>query len=321
MITGGLLIPLFLMAHISQAQTGPMQPFSPGPPEVLVDGNGHDVYFMSPVWSPDGRQIAFTSAQYRGIWVIPADGGTPAPLTDEPAAGFGFRWSSDGTAIAARTARFDDRYRLNAIKVFDVESGTETVLKDFQRGQMGLPTWTNRDQTVAVEFRQAVELLDTGMEPARLEKQPRDESVLIPRNNRIEKFHLDTDGPEFIGDFGDRTILNLVPSPDGSMMAVEIMGEGVYVLDADGSNVCEIGRAEHPVWTVDGRYLIAMITEDDGHHITGSELYAIEVSTSRRFHLTAHTDLVAMHPTVSPDGRKVAFGDNGTGRIYIMSIR
>ena len=307
---------VLVLASASQAQT---QPFNPGTPEILVDGDAS--WFMSPVWSPDGRHIAFTSAEYRGIWTVPAEGGTPRQITNEDAAGFGFSWSSDGSAIAARPARFDERYRLNAIKVYEVEAGSERTLIDFRRGQMSLPQWTDLDQRLAVQVQREIEIVETGMQPAVREKQLHDEAVLIPRNNRIEKITLAAEVTDVVEDFGDRNILNLVPSPDGSAIAVHIMGEGIYVIDADGNNLCEIGRAENPVWSPEGRYLIGMITEDDGHNITGSELYAIDITTARRFHLTAHTDVIAMHPTISPDGQLVAFGDPNTGRIYTMSIR
>ena len=38
-----------------------------------------------------------------------------------------------------------------------------------------------------------------------------------------------------------------------------------------------------PVWSPQGHYLIAMITEDDGHDITGSEIYAIDITTAQPF--------------------------------------
>ena len=316
--SASLMAALFLLV-CSTAGNAQNQPFNPATPEILVDEGAS--YHMNPVWSPDGRHIAFTSAEYRGIWTVPADGGTPRQITDEAAAGFGLSWSSDGSAIATRTARFDDRFRHNAIKVFEVETGAERTLVDYRRGQMSVPQWTDLDQRIAVQIQRNVEILETGLEPARRQKQLRDEAVVVPRDNRIEKIDIAANETVVVEDFGDRNILNVVPSPDGSVIAVQVMGEGIYVIDADGSNLCEIGRAEHPVWSPEGRYLIAMITEDDGHHITGSELYAIDITTAQRYHLTGHTDLIALHPTVSPDGRKVAFGDPNTGRIYTMTIR
>ncbi|MEJ1200458.1 MULTISPECIES: serine hydrolase [unclassified Streptomyces] len=56
----------------------------------------------APAWSPDGRWIAFL----RGgdgppqLWLLPAEGGEPEPVTDLPAGAGAPVWSPDGTAIA-----------------------------------------------------------------------------------------------------------------------------------------------------------------------------------------------------------------------------
>ena len=87
-----------------------------GTPIKLIGGDG--AIYMRPLWSPDGSKIAFTTARYQGIWIMNADGSLVQQITDEPAAGFGFEWSSDSKAILSRVAKLDKRYRYNAVKLF-----------------------------------------------------------------------------------------------------------------------------------------------------------------------------------------------------------
>jgi dipeptidyl aminopeptidase/acylaminoacyl peptidase/CubicO group peptidase (beta-lactamase class C family) len=56
----------------------------------------------APAWSPDGTRVAFLRAQDGPpqVWLLPADGGEPEPLTDLPRGAGAPVWSPDGSAIA-----------------------------------------------------------------------------------------------------------------------------------------------------------------------------------------------------------------------------
>lgn len=77
-------------------------PFAGGEAKQITSGMAWD---MQPRFSPDGREIAFTSDRSGGdnIWIMNADGSEPRQLTDES-----FRllnnpaWTPDGEYIAAR---------------------------------------------------------------------------------------------------------------------------------------------------------------------------------------------------------------------------
>lgn len=66
-------------------------------PRPLTSGSAQD---DRPAFSPDGKQIVFTSDRdgRRGIWIIAADGGTPRKVADVSPTG-GLSWSPDGKTV------------------------------------------------------------------------------------------------------------------------------------------------------------------------------------------------------------------------------
>ena len=69
----------------------------------------HQAHDFMPVWSRDGRQIAFASDRYGNfdVFVIPAEGGEARRLTFHSAAEYPYTFTGDGTAIVFGAARMD----------------------------------------------------------------------------------------------------------------------------------------------------------------------------------------------------------------------
>jgi Tol biopolymer transport system component/DNA-binding winged helix-turn-helix (wHTH) protein len=109
-----------------------------GSPRQLTD------FGSCPSWSPDGRQIAFQSSLEFGswyvgsppatppsrLWIVPAEGGEPRPLTrpGEPAGGHGApSWSPDGKLVAFSSSD----YPRTQLWVLEVASGTLRQVLDW----------------------------------------------------------------------------------------------------------------------------------------------------------------------------------------------
>ncbi len=78
-----------------------LMPAAGGAPTAVTTGSGED---ESPVFSPDGKSIAFTSnrehPEERHTWVVPTDGGSPHRVAAAVAGTeSGPQWSPDGTKI------------------------------------------------------------------------------------------------------------------------------------------------------------------------------------------------------------------------------
>ncbi|MDQ6677650.1 MAG: PDZ domain-containing protein [Acidobacteriota bacterium] len=81
----------------------------------------------NPLFSPDGRQIAFRG-EYEGnsdVYVIPAQGGQPKRLTFHPADDTPVAWTPDGDSILFRTTR-DSYSRFSRLYTVPARGGFET---------------------------------------------------------------------------------------------------------------------------------------------------------------------------------------------------
>ena len=86
-------------------------PSDGGPAVQLTTGEGTDFY---PSWSPDNRNIAFSSSRAGGghIFVMPSTGGEARQVTTGSTWEFFPEWSPDGTRLAFTSNRDDGIYRL-----------------------------------------------------------------------------------------------------------------------------------------------------------------------------------------------------------------
>lgn len=107
--------------------------------DTLQLTKGDTFIYLSPVWAPDGRYIVAGKARERlggpaKLWIYHLDGGTGAPLIDEPAAlkVTGPAISPDGNMIwyASRMGdwEYDAIFPMYQLSVYDRRTGVSTVM-------------------------------------------------------------------------------------------------------------------------------------------------------------------------------------------------
>ena len=237
-------------------------------------GDGASVGGAGPVWSPDGRQIAFGpsvvgSGVFPQVWVVRADGTEQRMIAQLDAEEFSLpSWSPDGRHLVYgdATPPGDRRIWLANLRTNNVERIGTGALPRFLPGG---------DQ---IGFVLGVEGLVPG-DPAALTQV-------------VHVMDLDTLEPEIFARAD-----NAVWSPDGSLVLIQQDGS-LTLANADGTGGQLVADGEQPVWSPGGsRFAYLSGTDSDGRSL---------ISLMDRSGTQLWSDVVGSGLSWSPDGTRLA---------------
>ena len=220
---------------------------------------------LNPVWSPDGRRIAFISNLDRGryrTYIMDSDGSNLRRASNDYYRRIGrLRWSPDGTHLAYRSGEF--LYTVGASRNANFLGLTRTD-----------PAWSPDGQWIAFSHREPI--------PESVET----ETIYVARpdgSDARKVIQVPADG-------GPLFFRNLSWSPDGSKLRFSFR-TGLYQtcvlheIDLDGSNLEEIAEVEwwsRIVWSPDGTTIAVSLM--DGPRVGDGEelLYTMTSDGSDR---------------------------------------
>lgn len=273
-------------------------------------------YFMHPVWSPHGNRLALAGANYQGLWIMDRQGGEPQQITDQMGAGFGPVWSPDAQRIACRVTEVQNKRRLSTIAVFDLDKKEATELTEHKKN-LGLPQWMDQGRKLFFTIDGKTEMAEA---PGATKTDPLEEETLLYLRDGAMVLRQWPGEEETTLQPVEGNVLSAVLSPDGMHIAFQVSGAQLYVMEANGTGLVELGPGERPQWSPDGQWLTFMVTEDDGHRILSSDIYAIHRDGTSRVAITQTLDRLEMNPAWSPDGRMIACDTRGEGAILLIPV-
>lgn len=315
-------------------------PFGGGEAKSLTQGMSWD---MQPVFSPDGKWLAFTSDRdgADNIWVMPAAGGEPRQITKED-----FRlvnspaWTPDGQFIVAHK-HFTARRSLGSgeMWLYHIAGDTKGVRmteKPNDQKDVGEPAFSPDGKWLY--FSQDT----TPGEFFEYNKDPHAGIYDIKRMDRADG-HIEV----FVGGIGGA--VRPTPSPDGAQLAfVRRQGLETVLAVKDLASGAErivarnLDRDMQETWAIHGVYPTMAWTPDNAQLVYWGEgkIHRVDLKSGNvtgipfrvkdtREVLEALRHKVDPHPksfhtkmlrdvVVSPDGKKVVF--QAMGRLYVRSL-
>jgi Tol biopolymer transport system component/DNA-binding winged helix-turn-helix (wHTH) protein len=273
---------------------------------IPVGGHG------APAWSPDGRHIAFATADFAisQVWAVDADGGEPYLLSEPHGSAYDPAYLPDGRSLVFGGGSTIWRVPLDAQgrRAGTLTAYTATALDNLRHLS------ASRDGRIAV----AALTLRTGLYSVHVdaEGQPSDESRSLTDDTRPR---------------------NSVPvfSPDGGQIALmsSIKGQqpDIWLIRADGSGLTQLTTVPTietmPNWLPDARH-VTFKTIRDGR----AGLWQVNIETREQKRLLDFGGLDELlqkqgflqEAKISPDGTRIAYGildpRTATKALYVRTI-
>lgn len=254
---------------------------------------------VQPAWSPNGKLIAFWTANGKGqrdILVVDAAGGAPKAITDDPAVDWNPVWSADGKFLYFASDRGGS---MNFWRVA-IDDQTGDIAGEFQAAT--IPSSVGQHFSFSRDGKQLAYVQNHSRETVQhIGFDPTTGKVVGQPAGLIE---------------GTQTAEHPAVSPDGERIAFSSVGspvEDIFIVNKDGTGLRNLtddkAKDRLPRWSPDGN-LITFYSNRNGKY----EIWSVHPDGSDLRMLTDSPNVPTLRYAVwSPDGKQLAYisGDDG----------
>jgi len=295
-----MLLVLFISFNISSQEIQQIRP----------DANEK---YARPIWSPNGKMLAFTNQTADVIYIHYFNTNTTKVLVSESGIGYKFQWSFDSKHIAYRATEGVGANRIQYIAYINIDNGNTTKVSE-NKSSLQPPWWHYNNGKIYVAYlnNDKIELSYVSNIDKNFDDNINTWAVFINDNLYI------TNGYS-LNKITNEVSFDPVFSPDKSKMFYSSLS-GLHILDLTSLKDYYLGDMYSPSWSPNGKSFIFKTSKDDGHHILEADIYHYNIDNQLITRLTNTIDELEENPQYSPCGTKISYNTMLSGEIIIMNI-
>lgn len=275
---------------------------------------------LNPIFSPNGKLVAFSKSNYKGIYIYNLEDRSIVQITDEIAAGYGMQWSADSRYILSRPAYYQGMIRYNAVKIYDVQTKESYQLTEYRTKMPSLPYWSPNNDKVIIASKGKIESFKTQLKISTENIIAKNNDIVFLIDDKIGVKNSVTGEVKIFEPIKGGKCMNLSVSPDNKRIVFEIYGGNLYSMKTDGTELVNLGKGYRAKWLKDSETLIYMISEDDGYQFTYSDIFLIKYDGTGKRNITNTVDKHEMSPSSSLMNNQIVFEVINEGSIHIMNL-
>ncbi len=261
--------------------------------------------FFHPVAGPNG-EVLFSGAGYVGLYLLEGPDHIKT-LSEALGAGYEPTFSADGKNVYFKPYRYEGMRKLSSLVKKSISGDREKILIKDERHFTSAKRLPNG--AVAVNRDTGLYVVDkSGPEP---------KNAIAPVSVFIEKGKIvlyKNGEKKTLTPLGDGFYLWPSISPDGTKLLFTKAGKGTFISNLEGAILVELGYANAPQWSPDGKWVVFMRDLDDGHQVLESDIFITSVDGKTTIAITETGDQKEVYPVWAADN-EIIFGTE-KGVIY-----
>ena len=271
--------------------------------------------FYHPKFSPDGSKIFFTQANYKGIYFVNLDDNTLIQLNNEVGAGYEFNFSQNNL-IYYRTDSYVNGRKYSSLKSIDViTKAVQLIVAD--KRFLSTPQYLGNN---TISYTVNNKLQSFAQKNVKYKTQLTSETKPYVEIENC-KIAVDISGSKnILTPAGNGNYIWPSVAPDNSKLLFTVAGKGTYVSDLNGNILSDLGYANYPRWSPDGKWISYMVDKDNGLTVTSSDIYITSADGEKKFQITDTKDVFEMYPDWSPKGDQLVL-NSYDGKIILIKLK